>query len=367
MKLIVKDFLNVRVGAPSVNAPSYQYLAPGSEVEVDGRLYDGDEFERVSTWYKDAADNYYWSGGFAQTKVVVPRDFDPAKMSWGHERYNIPLLWNTLKTTGEKITVAVIDTGIDKLHPDLASKIHPLSKSFVGDVKDINDTDPEGHGTSMAGIIGASGKSKVFGVAPGAELLILRVSRESQGGEVKHYAEALKYAAGIDAVDIISFSNNMGDNAGLREAIKVCIDRKKIVVASIGNGRNPLIPNGPDGDTFPACYENVMTVGAFDRAGNICSFSSWHPQLDFLAPGDASVLTTTRNAGSGPGGGTSIATAFAAGGLALLFAYAKAKKISRDTCIEAFLTSCDDIGPTVGPDIRSGRGLLNLRNAFAKL
>jgi subtilisin family serine protease len=365
MRLIVKDFLNVRVGAPNVNAPSYQYLAPGSEVEVDGRLYEGGEFEHVKTWYKDAANNYYWSGGFATAKVLIPKEFDPLTMSWGHERYQLPLLWDKLKTTGEKITVAVIDTGVDTLHQDLASKIHPLSKSFLGDPKNITDTD--GHGTTMAGIIGASGKSKVFGVAPGVELLILKASEHQRGGDVKLFARALEYAAGIDSVDIISFSTVLGDDEDLKKAIGKCREKKKFVVAAIGNARNTQIPEGPDTDTFPACYEPVIAVGAFDKAGSLCSFSNWNSQLDFLAPGDLSVLTTTLHDGRGPGGGTSIATAFTSGCFALLFAYAKAKKISRDKCLEAIFSTCDDIGPTVGRDIRSGRGLLNLRNAIAKL
>jgi subtilisin family serine protease len=364
MKLVVKDFLNVRVGEPNVNAPSFQYLAPGSEVEVDGRLYDGGDFENIRTWYKDAADNYYWSGGFAKTKAVMPVAFDPAKMSWGHERYNLPFIWGKLKTTGEGITVAVIDTGVDTLHQDLAKKIHPLSKSFLSDAKDIQDID--GHGTGMAGIIGASGRAKVYGVAPGAELLILRASEHQFGADAKLFAKALDHAAGIDAVDIISVSTVLPDHPDLKQAIVRCHAKGKTVVAAIGNNRNISIPEGPDPDTFPACYEHVIGVGAFDRSGNLVSFSNWNQQVDLLAPGDLQVLTTTLHNSSGPGGGTSIATAFLAGCLALLFAHVKDKK-RRMKCIEAIFSTCDDVGPTLGPDIRTGRGLLNLRNAIAKL
>ena len=364
MKLVVKDFLNVRVGDPKVNAPSFQYLAPGSEVEVDGQLYKGGEFEKINLWYKDAANNYYWSGGFAVEKMVTPTEFDPAKMSWGHERYNLPFIWNKLKTTGEGITVALIDTGADTHHEDLATKINPLSKSFVGDPGNFNDTD--GHGTTMAGIIGASGKSKVFGVAPGAGLLILKASEHKRGGDVKLFAKALDYAADIAAVDIISFSTVLPDDADLKTAIGKCHAKGKVVIAAIGNARDTSIPEGPDVNTFPACYDNVIAIGAFDPAGNIVPFSNWNPQLDFLAPGDLSVLTTTLNNGRGFGGGTSIATAFTAGCLALLFASAKGKT-SKDKCIEAIFSTCDDIGPTIGRDIRSGRGLLNLRNAITKL
>ena len=72
MKVLVKHFLNVRAGKPSVNAPCYQYLAPGSEVEVDGKLYKGDQFEGINTWLKDDVDNYYWSGGVENIQRAAP-------------------------------------------------------------------------------------------------------------------------------------------------------------------------------------------------------------------------------------------------------------------------------------------------------
>ncbi|MCW3104129.1 MAG: hypothetical protein JWO09_2569 [Bacteroidetes bacterium] len=63
MKVTVKYYLNVRVGKPSVNAPCHGYLVPGTEIEVDGKLYDGDQFEGTYKWMKDNAGNYYWAGG----------------------------------------------------------------------------------------------------------------------------------------------------------------------------------------------------------------------------------------------------------------------------------------------------------------
>lgn len=67
MKVAVKYYLNVRIGRPSVNAPCQQYLIPGNEIEVDGKLYDGDQFEGTYKWMKDEAGNYYWAGGLIST------------------------------------------------------------------------------------------------------------------------------------------------------------------------------------------------------------------------------------------------------------------------------------------------------------
>jgi hypothetical protein len=75
MKVTVKDFLNVRVGKPSVNAPTFQFLAPGSILDVEEKFFDGDKLEGNSLWVKDEADNYYWSGGIQRdhiTSFVLP-------------------------------------------------------------------------------------------------------------------------------------------------------------------------------------------------------------------------------------------------------------------------------------------------------
>ena len=71
MKLIVKDkYLNVRVGRPSINAPCSQYIAPGSEIEVDGLLYKGDPYESIDTWFKD--EFYKWAFQKAVDLVLHP-------------------------------------------------------------------------------------------------------------------------------------------------------------------------------------------------------------------------------------------------------------------------------------------------------
>jgi len=367
MKVTVKDYLNVRVGKPSVNAPTFQYLAPGSEIETDGLSYPGDLYEGIDAWVKDLAENYYWSGGLSLSNIGGPQQFIPEKMSWGHKWYNIPFIWNDLDTMGQGVTVAVIDTGVDYSHPDLSSKIHASSKSFINQSSEINDID--GHGTNMAGIIGASG-IKVFGVAPDSKLLILKASDQVRGANSDLFAQALDYASTIEEVDIISISSILTDTVTLRKAINKCLLANKILVAAIGNSRDFIgLPNGPDPDTFPACYPKVLAIGAFDNTGKICSFSNWNANLSFLSPGDFSILTTGLNNTTSMGTGTSIATAFSAGCLALMLAYAKVRPtpIDKYKCVAALLNTCDDIGPTIGKDIQSGFGRMNLRNAINKI
>lgn len=331
----------------------------------------------LGKWYVDRDGYYYWGKGVNNVPTSTnpllfsnestPMQFDSNKMSWGHEFYNIPFIWNDLKTRGKDITVAIIDTGIDKSHLDLMDNIHPLSRSYIGKESDFFDKD--GHGTEMAGIIAAIGNSKVYGIAPDAKILVMKATPQIRGADPKTFAQALNDAAKIKEIDIISVSNGFFINdLDLQNAIQACLSAKKIIIAAIGNGRDFIgKPNGPDEDTFPACYDNVISVGAFDHQGELCTFSNWSSHLSLLAPGDFSVLTTGINNASVMGAGTSIATAFTAGSLALLLSYAKKNSISVEKCVQAILETCDDIGASIGKDIQSGNGRMNLRNAITRL
>ena len=107
MKVTVKDnYLNVRVGKPSVNAPCYQYIAPGSIIDVDGKLYKGDKYgdSNIDIWYKDALGNYYWSGGL-NNKVADTTNLNIID-------YNIksPLPSEVKATKGNSITIGIVDS-----------------------------------------------------------------------------------------------------------------------------------------------------------------------------------------------------------------------------------------------------------------
>jgi subtilisin family serine protease len=291
--------------------------------------------------------------------------FDPVKMSWGHKWLELPLIWTETQAMGQGITIAVIDTGITPGHPDLKASIDPRSRSFSGNGDDISDKD--GHGTKMSGIISATGNNFVFGAAPQSRLVVLKAAEYARGADPLRFAEALEYAATLDDVQIISFSHVFNDHPDLKTGIASCLSKGKSVFAAAGNGRDLDLPNSPDQDLFPACYEGVLSVGAFDKKGNVCTFSNWSEHLSFLAPGDNGILTSGTNGQRSMGGQTSIATAFAAGCFALLLSFARENGIPVNQCITALFSHCDDVGPAIGRDFRSGHGLLNLRNALKSL
>ena len=291
--------------------------------------------------------------------------FDPDKMSWGHKFLNIPSIWDTINTQGENVTVAVIDTGIDSTNPDLAGKIDDKSKNFTSNDNDF--TDKDGHGTNMAGIIGASGNYAVYGVAPKANLVIVKAALSENNFDFDVFANAINYAASIPEVDIVSISYAfLINDPAVEKAIQNCIDEHKIVVASIGNGRNPYKP--VDLDTYPACYNipgpkvQKLAVGSFDENGNLCNYSNWNSQLSLLAPGEL-IKTTGLGNSVTLSKGTSPAAAFTSGCLALLLSYLKNSNSTIDY-VKMVLNSCDNANNFT---VNSGYGRINLQKAIDKI
>ncbi|WP_439585682.1 S8 family peptidase [Dyadobacter bucti] len=382
--------VTLTVKVPKLNQRSFPVDSFGDKRNIVGVVKDKYEFEgeiertnALGDWYKDRQGYYYWGGGL-QTKAAasvgnfdIP--FDPVKMSWGHDYCQIPFIWNDLQTFGEQVTVAVIDTGIDHTHSELASNIHPDSislvnnptgKKFRDDPASIADSD--GHGTQMAGIIGARGNGRVYGVAPNVKLLVIKATETGAvlPRNIKLFAEAVNYAASIAEVDIVSISYAFSlDDSNLITAVDNCLAKDKIVVAPIGNTRNSS--KTIDGNRFPANYPGCLAIGSFDPRGNLTTVSAWNNKMrafGMLAPGDDTVLTTSLNNSINPNGAfTSIATAFAAGALALMVSYAKQHSKNVAHCAGFLVGTCDDLGETIGPDEKTGSGRMNLRNAISKL
>src|SRR5260221_6326526 len=123
MKVTVNKYLNVRVGKPSVNAPCYQYLAPGSELEVDGQSYPGDTYKDINTWLKDATGNYYWSGG-VQNNFTKDQSLD----YW----FDLLEMIDVQKIEeGENANILILDSGINNFLPALNTALIQPAINFV--------------------------------------------------------------------------------------------------------------------------------------------------------------------------------------------------------------------------------------------
>ena len=271
------------------------------------------------------------------------------------------------------IRVAVIDSGVDYTHPDLAAN-YVGGADFVG-----NDGDPmddHGHGTHVAGIIAAAmnnltgapaEEEGVAGVAPSARILAYKVC--AADGTCSDFAIQQAIAQAItDNARVINMS--LGDTVfsqSLNDAVQAAWNAGLVIVAGAGN-------DGTTEPFYPAALDNVISVGAFDEDHRRASFSNYGSWVDIAAPGNvimSSYLGTACGPSTVPGdigcytwnSGTSMATPFVAGAAALV--WSRNDVTGNTQVIEILLNSADPQGvDAVRLDSWTIRGGLNLHNAL---
>ncbi|NLU76535.1 type VII secretion-associated serine protease mycosin [Streptomyces sp. HNM0575] len=239
---------------------------------------------------------------------------------WSLQRVLLDELWS--EATGKGVTVAVIDTGVDKDNPQIRPALGSGGKDFVGKSKN-GTTDVEGHGTRVAGIIAAR-KSKdkesgFTGIAPAAEILPLRYTGSEdpeEKGNARTLAKAIDYAVS-KKVKIINISSDTADKKSspdLQAAIQKAVDAGILVVAAAGNDG----ANGKQEYTYPASYEGVLAVAASDRNNERAYFSQSGRFVDIAAPG-VGMVSTVPDGGQCPADGTSFSAPYVAGVAALMY------------------------------------------------
>ncbi len=311
MKVTVTKYLNVRVGEPSINAPNYQYLVPGCVIEVDGKLYEGEPFHGNTLWYKDKAGNYYWSGGIGTTQQITKRfiedNFRFDKLPWHITDFGVHEKWKT--TRGEGINIAIIDSGCHA-HDNFIAQIKS-KKNFLNGSTDVKDN--IGHGSHVTGIIASNGINNIFGIAPEVNLHIGKViNRDSDGLNPTVIAQAIDHYS--DKVDIINISFGLMENHKvIQKAIKNC---NALVVAAHGNDKTQKRKQG----NYPALNEGCLAVGSFGLTNHKIKLSNQLIRaggIDLVAPGE-NILSTYKDGKIDTDSGSSMATAYVSGVLALL-------------------------------------------------
>lgn len=231
------------------------------------------------------------------------------QLNWGIQPIKIPQAWET-GYTGKGVKIAIIDTGSGP-HDDLEIV---QRMSFVK--SEPSATDFNGHGTHIAGIIGA--KDNHFGtkgIAPDAELYALKVFDKSGIGYTHDVIQAIDWAI-ENGMDIINMSLTSESNLSSYETL---IDRAYhngiLIVGAAGNKTETDV--SIDNVQYPARYKNVIAVSSVDWDYKKGYFSSIGPAVEVSAPG-VSIFSTHANNNYEYLQGTSMATAFVTGHLALL-------------------------------------------------
>jgi subtilisin len=208
----------------------------------------------------------------------------------------------------------IIDTGIDFDHPDLTVDA-ARSKSFIKDVSSAEDEN--GHGTHVAGIIGAKNNSfGVLGIASGASLVSLRVLDKDGEGLLSYIIQALAYVnSNASPGDVVNMSvgNDEGISSTLDQQVRTTAARGIFIAIAAGN-ENELANKYSPGRTNA---DNVYTVSAIDSLDNFASFSNYgNDVVDYAAPG-VRILSTFTNGRYAYMSGTSMAAPHVAGLLLL--------------------------------------------------
>ena len=315
---------------------------------------------------------------------------DPAiKKKWGLNHIDAYRAW-ALSKGNRHIVVAVIDTGIDLHHEDLkenlwvnpgetgwdalgrnkrTNKIDDDQNGYVDDVHGWNFVqknhqlmDNHGHGTHIAGIIGAVGNNGkgVSGVAPRVQLMTLKYYDNNVVTDyLRNTVDAIHYAVKMKA-DIINYSGGgLSFSQAEREAIHKAKEQGILFVAAAGNEAS----NADEAHYYPASYNlpNIVSVTAIDDKGNMVSSSNWGiNNVDVAAPGRAILSTLPSNA-YGYMTGTSQATAYVSGAAALIM---DRKQYTEALKVKKHILQTGDIIDSLHGRIRTAKKL-NLFKALA--
>ncbi len=244
---------------------------------------------------------------------------------------------------GRDVSIAVIDTGIDKTHPALVASI---AKSFDA-VQDGNAT-AHAHGTAIAGVISAQGQ--IQGVAPMARLYAVRAfyahpRRKRPETSSFILLRALKWVSD-EGTRVVNMSFAGPADPLVKSALGAVHAKGTVLIAAAGNGG----PKAPP--AFPAAYESVIAITALDHKDRLYKQANQGTYVSVAAPG-VDVLVTALSKRYGYASGTSLAAAHVSGQVALMMEHDPAASASfiRETIIE----TAHDLGP-VGHDTLYGAG-----------
>lgn len=249
---------------------------------------------------------------------------------WNLLKIAMPQAWDISKGSSG-VRVAVIDSGIDYNHPDLSGNVVngpdfatcssiTATNQCIPKPRDNDSYDDVGHGTHVAGIIGATSNNNlgIAGINWNVKIIAIKAVAKtptSAGGLSTDIVDAIRYAADNSDVINMSLGSTVPCNdsrvLGYQDAVNYAISKGVVVIAAAGNNA------GSAASSTPGSCNGVITVGATDTFDRRASFSNLGSRVDIAAPG-VSILSTVPNGGFVNKQGTSMASPHVAGVAALL-------------------------------------------------
>ena len=300
-----------------------------SVVEVS----EGGASEAIAALESAPAVEYVEPEVLLQATDVAPND-SLWSQQWGPKRVEAPAAWEATRGSAS-VVVAVIDTGVDPTHPDLAGAVLP-GFDFVND--DSNPADDNGHGTAAAGVIAARTNNAVggAGVCWNCSIMPVKVLSAEGWGSTSAIASGILWAVAHGA-DVINLSlGGTGTTTALADAVAHAAGQGVIVIAAAGN-------NGNATRFYPAAYSDVISVAGTDSADHRYDWSNYGSWVQFAAPG----CNIAADAGGGYVNfcGTSSAAPIVSGIAGL--AHTLEPELSKSTFVQALQSAAVSIGSPV--------------------
>ncbi len=350
-------------------------LVGAEELRLDGTITTTGALERLHE-FADVVE--YAEPNFLYREAGTPSDYD-AGILWGLAKIDMPGAWADTLGSAE-VVVAVVDSGVDVTHPDLAANIWRNTgetmngmdddgNGYVDDVRgwdfargDSNPDDESFHGTHVAGTIAAvGGNGGVVGIAPNVKIMPLK-TMSAGGGSTTAAIRAIDYAR-QNGADIINASwGSYGYSNALRDAIARAGQAGILFVAAAGNGDQ--YGRGMDAERspmFPASYDlsSIVSVASTGPTDRLSSFSNYGAlSVDLAAPGE-SIASTLPGEQYAYLDGTSMASPHVAGVAALLKSVQPNLTVSR---MKDLLLENVDRVPALSGSVATG-GRLDARKA----
>lgn len=259
--------------------------------------------------------------------------------------------WDVV-TENRSITIAVVDTGVDLTHVDLRSNL-VRGVNLIDRSKQPQDDN--GHGTNVAGIIGAVGNNEqgIAGIVWRTRIMPIKALEANGSGDESKLGEGIRYAVDNGAKIVVLSLGLYKYSPFMQEVVQHAEDNGVLLVAATGNDGQAV--------KYPAAYPTVLAVGGVNQNNTITNKSNFGPELDIVAPWQ--VYTTAKDGGYVTNEGTSMAAPQAAGAAALILAkYPNMKPYQIRNLLRQ---TAQDIGPN-GWDEQSGYGMLRLDRALTE-